>query len=97
MLLHRPDRELKRLTARNKDELLFDDVLWVRRAARSTTPSRTRSPSATSIEQVKRFAILPRDFTQPDGELTPTLKIKRNVIVARYARIVEQLHAKPGP
>jgi len=30
--LHRPDRELKRLTARNKDELLFDDVLWVRRA-----------------------------------------------------------------
>jgi len=32
VLLHRPDRELKRLTARNKDELLFDDVLWVRRA-----------------------------------------------------------------
>ena len=32
MLLHRPDRELKRLTPRNKDELLFDDVLWVKRA-----------------------------------------------------------------
>ena len=49
------------------------------------------------IEQVKRFAILPRDFTQPDGELTPTLKIKRNVIVARYARLIEQLYAKSGP
>ena len=32
MILHRPDLELKRLTPRNKDELLFDDVLWVRRA-----------------------------------------------------------------
>ena len=31
-LLHRPDLELKRLTPRNKDELLFDDVLWVKRA-----------------------------------------------------------------
>ena len=32
VMLHRPDLELKRLTPRNKDELLFDDVLWVKRA-----------------------------------------------------------------
>ena len=32
MVLHRPDLELKRLTPRNKDDLLFDDVLWVKRA-----------------------------------------------------------------
>jgi arginine deiminase len=32
VLLHRPDTELKRLTPRNKDDLLFDDVLWVKRA-----------------------------------------------------------------
>jgi len=32
VILHRPDLELKRLTPRNKDTLLFDDVLWVRRA-----------------------------------------------------------------
>ena len=32
VLLHRPDLELRRLTPSNKDELLFDDVLWVRRA-----------------------------------------------------------------
>jgi arginine deiminase len=32
VLLHRPDLELKRLTPRNKDDLLFDDVLWVKRA-----------------------------------------------------------------
>ncbi|WP_149180679.1 arginine deiminase [Streptomyces sp. TRM49041] len=32
VILHRPDLELKRLTPTNKEELLFDDVLWVRRA-----------------------------------------------------------------
>ncbi|MEV5509888.1 arginine deiminase [Streptomyces orinoci] len=32
VILHRPDLELKRLTPSNKDALLFDDVLWVRRA-----------------------------------------------------------------
>src|SRR3954453_13600750 len=32
VILHRPGDELKRLTPRNKDALLFDDVLWVRRA-----------------------------------------------------------------
>lgn len=32
VIVHRPDLELKRLTPTNKDELLFDDVLWVRRA-----------------------------------------------------------------
>ncbi|MEU7281451.1 arginine deiminase [Streptomyces sp. NPDC045431] len=32
VILHRPDLELKRLTPSNKERLLFDDVLWVRRA-----------------------------------------------------------------
>ena len=32
VILHRPDLELKRLTPHNKDALLFDDVLWVKRA-----------------------------------------------------------------
>lgn len=32
VILHRPDLELKRLTPSNRDALLFDDVLWVRRA-----------------------------------------------------------------
>ena len=32
VMIHRPDLELKRLTPNNHDDLLFDDVLWVRRA-----------------------------------------------------------------
>ena len=36
------------------------------------------------IEQVKRFTILERDLSQEDEELTPTLKVKRNVVYERY-------------
>jgi long-chain acyl-CoA synthetase len=37
------------------------------------------------IEQVKKFAVLERDLSQEDEELTPTLKVKRNVVYKRYA------------
>ncbi len=45
------------------------------------------------IEQIKRFAILDHDLSQPAGELTPTLKIKRAVVTARYNDLVEELYA----
>jgi long-chain acyl-CoA synthetase len=44
-------------------------------------------------EQIKRFTILPRDFTMDDGELTPTLKLKRRVVTERFARELEELYA----
>jgi long-chain acyl-CoA synthetase len=45
------------------------------------------------IEQIKRFAVLDRDLSQPAGELTPTLKIKRPVIAERYHDLVEELYS----
>jgi long-chain acyl-CoA synthetase len=44
-------------------------------------------------EQVKRFTILPRDFTMDDGELTPTLKLKRRVVHSHFERELEELYA----
>jgi long-chain acyl-CoA synthetase len=44
------------------------------------------------IEQVKRFSILPRDLSQDEDELTPTLKIKRNVVYERHADRFAQLY-----
>jgi long-chain acyl-CoA synthetase len=44
------------------------------------------------IEQVKRFAILDADLSQEHGELTPTLKIKRNVVADEFAPEVDELY-----
>ena len=44
------------------------------------------------IEQVKRFAVLERDLSQEHEELTPTLKVKRNVVYERYAKDFAQLY-----
>jgi long-chain acyl-CoA synthetase len=45
------------------------------------------------VEQVKKFAVLPRPFGIDTGELTPTMKLKRKVIAQRYAREIEALYA----
>jgi long-chain acyl-CoA synthetase len=44
-------------------------------------------------EQIKRFAILPRDFTMDEGELTPTLKLKRRVVADHFAGDLDDLYA----
>ena len=49
------------------------------------------------FEQIKRFAILPRDFTAEDGELTPTLKLKRRVCQDHFAEEIQALYAEDGP
>jgi len=45
------------------------------------------------VEQVKKFAILDHDLSQPTGELTPTLKVKRNVVNEKYVDLFDALYA----
>ncbi len=47
----------------------------------------------TRVEQIKRFVILPRDFSQEEGEVTPTLKLRRRVIHEHFAEEIERLYA----
>jgi long-chain acyl-CoA synthetase len=47
----------------------------------------------TRVEQIKRFVILPRDFSQEEGEVTPTLKLRRRVIHEHFADDIERLYA----
>ena len=44
------------------------------------------------VEQIKRFSILPRDFSQEEGEITPTLKLRRRVVQEHFRDEIEQLY-----
>ena len=44
------------------------------------------------VEQIKKFTILPEDLSQETGELTPTLKVKRNVVNDKNAEAIEALY-----
>src|SRR3954469_25270198 len=48
------------------------------------------------VEQVKRFVILDHDLSQETGELTPTLKVKRNVVNERYMPLFDELYGSGG-
>jgi long-chain acyl-CoA synthetase len=46
------------------------------------------------VEQIKKFTILDHDLAQESGELTPTLKVKRNVVNEKYAALFDSLYQK---
>jgi long-chain acyl-CoA synthetase len=49
--------------------------------------------AVSKAEAVKRFAVLPTDFSEEGGELTPTMKVRRHVVIDRYAAAVESLYS----
>jgi long-chain acyl-CoA synthetase len=44
------------------------------------------------FERIKKFALLPREFSMESGELTPTLKVKRKVVEAKWRDVLETLY-----
>ena len=73
--------ELERLAGEDQVRELIQGVVDAVNADRSR------------YEQIKRFAILPRDFTMDDDELTPTLKLKRRVVTKHFGGELEELYA----
>ena len=48
--------------------------------------------SLSKVETIKKFALLPRQFYEEDGDVTPTKKVKRASLEKRYAEMIEQLY-----
>ena len=79
VVLHRPDLELKRLTPRNKDALLFDDVLWVRRA-RQEHDAFADALADRGVEVLYLEELLAETLTQP---------VVRDEVIARTLAAVD--------
>ncbi|MCC7075937.1 MAG: long-chain fatty acid--CoA ligase [Acidimicrobiia bacterium] len=47
----------------------------------------------SKVEQIKKYEILPEDFSQERGEVTPTLKVRRHKIEDRYGDVIESMYA----
>ncbi|SIS20770.1 AMP-dependent synthetase/ligase [Williamsia sterculiae] len=50
--------------------------------------------TVSHAESIKKFRILPADFSEETGEMTPTMKVKRNVVVDKYSDDIEAIYAK---
>ncbi|MEY8209881.1 AMP-dependent synthetase/ligase [Corynebacterium sp. MNWGS58] len=76
--------------SRSVSELVHDASL------RAEVQDAVNAANATvsHAEAIKKFYILTDDFTEESGELTPTMKVKRNVVVERYADALEQLYSR---
>ncbi|MDQ3993124.1 MAG: AMP-binding protein, partial [Actinomycetota bacterium] len=53
----------------------------------------TTNDGRSRFEQVKRFSLLPRDFSAEHGEVTPTMKLKRRVCEQHFSDDIERLYA----
>jgi long-chain acyl-CoA synthetase len=67
------------------------DAAAVQQAVQNAVDDVNRERSR--YEQIKRFAVLPREFSLERDEVTPTLKLRRKVILEHFAEDVERLYA----
>jgi long-chain acyl-CoA synthetase len=50
------------------------------------------TPDLAQFEKIKKIALLPSEFTLAAGELTPTLKVKRQVVEEKYKDVIDRLY-----
>jgi long-chain acyl-CoA synthetase len=54
------------------------------------------TPNLASYERVKKIAILDRDFEIAKDEMTPSMKIRRNIVQDKYRTVIDRLYKEDG-
>ena len=81
--------------AREQGLLTTDPTVLVKHPKLLERVGRTveeKNSQLQSYAKIKKFAVLPGDFTLDGGELTPTLKVKRKVVSQKYMDVIEELY-----
>jgi long-chain acyl-CoA synthetase len=84
---------VKKFAAANtvkEDELLRSKIILAEIQKDLDELSKDLAP----FERVKKIALLEREFTIESGEMTPSLKIKRNVVEKKYKEIIDSLYTE---
>ncbi len=74
----------------NVKELLTNDKIY----AALDADVQNLTKDLARFEQVKKFTLMPKEFNIEDGELTPTLKVKRKVVSEKYADVINQMYVE---
>ena len=53
-----------------------------------------RNSQLARFETIKKYRIVQREFSQEKGELTPSLKLRRNVVLENFASVVDEMYAE---
>ena len=75
---------------KNSEELVNDPLVlsYIQRVVHR------KNRRLASFEQIKKFLILDKDFSVEAGELTPTLKVKRKLVTAKYQNLLDSLYTE---
>jgi len=53
---------------------------------------KSNEKAETNVHKVRKFRLIPLDFSAPGGELTPTLKLRRSVTVKKYQQYIDDIY-----
>merc|ERR1739845_134420 len=83
--------EVKTISEAQRDKAWIDATTAAITAANNNT-----KVCLNAAFKIQKFTILPTNFSEQFGELTPTKKLKRKVVENRYASLIERLYAQSG-
>jgi long-chain acyl-CoA synthetase len=84
---------VQNIAFKNREELVADAK--VRNLYRGIVEDLNKK--LAQFETIKKIVVVPDEFTVAGGEITPTLKLKRRVIEAKYKQQIEALYQQPHP
>ena len=75
---------------KDREELCKDERIMKMMADRIDTLQQQMA----SYEKIKRFTLMPHHFSMENGELTNTLKLRRNVIIKNYKEVIDEMYVE---